>query len=279
MKMYCDIKSVCDKYGLVVFLGGGSALGTIRHHGFIPWDDDLDLNMPREDYEKLLGVLEKELGDEYNFSAPNTDCVDSAFLKIYKKGTILSEIFANQKYQGVWIDVFPIDYAPETLYMQKLKGFLVDALIFVGISLFIAQKNNNAVRLHYKEKNKLLRYKVAIFLNKIFPIQYKSIYNLVDKILKKTRKSKVSTVAVGRARYAGECISSTSLFPPRELDFDGLKVNVYKNVEEYLRKLYGDYMKIPSPEERECHYVSDFYIPKGLTWKTIQAKNYHLIRK
>lgn len=75
---------------------------------------------------------------------------------------------------------------------------------------------------------------MAIFLNKIFPIQYKSVYNLVDKILKQTRKSKVSTVAVGRAQYAGECISSTSLFSPGELDFDGLKVNVYKNVEEYL---------------------------------------------
>ncbi|MGM9579929.1 MAG: LicD family protein, partial [Anaerovibrio sp.] len=88
--MYCDIKAVCDKYNLTIVLGGGSALGAVRHKGFIPWDDDLDLNMPRKDYEKLLSVLEAELGKEYYFSAPHTKGVESQFLKIHKKDTTFS---------------------------------------------------------------------------------------------------------------------------------------------------------------------------------------------
>ena len=91
--------------------------------------------------------------------------------------------------------------------------------------------------------------------------------------------SSCATVATGRARYAGECMPMADLFPVREIYFDGIKVNVYNNVEKYLTKLYGDYMKIPPVEKREHHSVSKFYISDNIGWLTEQAKNYTLKRK
>jgi lipopolysaccharide cholinephosphotransferase len=70
LTMYKDIKSVCDRHGLSLIAAGGTALGAIRHHGFIPWDDDMDLFMFREDYEKLSLVFDEELGENYYLLAP-----------------------------------------------------------------------------------------------------------------------------------------------------------------------------------------------------------------
>ena len=72
LEMYSDILRVCEKYNIRVMLGGGSALGAVRHGGFIPWDDDLDLIMPREDYNKFISVFDKELSDLYEITSPNS---------------------------------------------------------------------------------------------------------------------------------------------------------------------------------------------------------------
>lgn len=279
LRMYCDIKAVCDKYNLTIVLGGGSALGAVRHNGFIPWDDDLDLNMPRKDYEKLLSVLENELGEEYYFSAPHSKDVESQFLKIHKKDTIFSDIFDKCENTGVWIDIFPIDYAPNSVLMQKVKGFLVDVLVYISISLFISQKSNELVFKHYKENGRFIRYCIAKMTNILLPISHKKIFNFIDSIAFCKNASNYVTVATGRARYAGECMPIADLFPVRELYFDGIKVNVYNNVEGYLSRLYGDYMKIPPVEKREHHSVSKFYISDDVGWLTERAKNYTLKRK
>ena len=89
-QMHNDIIALCDKYGITIMLGGGSCLGAIRHKGYIPWDDDLDLMMPREDYEKLIKLYEEgKINEKYLFEYPQKDRdVKNIFLKIYLKGTI-----------------------------------------------------------------------------------------------------------------------------------------------------------------------------------------------
>lgn len=278
MKMYCDIKYVCDKYDISVALGGGSALGAIRHRGFIPWDDDLDLNMPRKDYEKFLEIMGKELGNEYEFSAPGTDCVDSPCLKIYKKDTINYEIYENNKYQGIWVDVFPIDKAPKYKCLQRIKGFIVDVFYFFNVSLFISQKDNPLVHQAYKLSNRVWRYYLAKAIGFLCPINYKNFYNMFDRFVSNCSNGKYLTIATGRNKYAGECMMTSDLFPLREADFEGIKVNVYRNVEKYLANLYGDYMQIPPVEKRERHYTSKFFISDNIVWHTEQADNYHLSR-
>lgn len=137
LHMLKDIDMVCCKHNITYMLGGGTALGAVRHKGFIPWDDDLDINMPRQDYENFIKIMNEELGEYYEFSYPNSKNVEYPFLKIHKKDTKFIELFDNGFFDGVWIDVFPIDYAHENNLIRYMKGVAADFILYViGISLF-----------------------------------------------------------------------------------------------------------------------------------------------
>ncbi len=279
MKMYLDIKYVCDKYNLTIFLGGGSALGGIRHKGFIPWDDDMDLNMKRGDYEKLISVLKEELGNEYDFSAPNSSCVDTPYLKIYKKDTYFPEVFSNMTYTEIWIDVFPIDYAPKTKIMQKVKGIISDLLYFISVSTYIYQnKNEDVAEAYTRNWRRSIRYYIGLLIGLIIRADYRYLYNLFNEFITCKCPTKTMTVATGRNKYYGECLSMDDIFPPRKINFNGEEANVYHNVEKYLTRLYGDYMTIPPIEKREHHFIKGIKINEDIKWKTENAKKFRLVK-
>ncbi len=95
IEMYKDIMNVCHKYGLQVSLSGGSALGAVRHHGFIPWDDDIDLMMPRKDYDIFLKVANDELGNKYYIATPSLRCSNQndIILRVLNKDIVFRDIF------------------------------------------------------------------------------------------------------------------------------------------------------------------------------------------
>jgi lipopolysaccharide cholinephosphotransferase len=116
LMMYNDVAKLCKENNLTLMLGGGSALGAVRHNGFIPWDDDLDLMMYRPDYDKLISLLESgALSDKYEFSAPNPHSISTnRFLMIYLKGTTLEEVGTSNLSvpKGIKLDVFAIVNVP-----------------------------------------------------------------------------------------------------------------------------------------------------------------------
>lgn len=137
MEILMDVAKVCEKYNIKWFADYGSLLGAARHGGFIPWDDDLDINMPRHDYEKFIAVMHEELGEFY----PQSNNVDYSFLKIYKKDTIFKEVFNDMSCDGIWIDIFPIEYAPNNKLVRQVKGVIADVILHgVAASLLIAKK-------------------------------------------------------------------------------------------------------------------------------------------
>lgn len=272
LKMLKDIDFVCKKYNLTYMLGGGTALGAVRHQGFIPWDDDLDINMPRDDYDRLLGVMEKELGDYYDFSYPQSSHVEYPFLKIYKKGTRFVELLDDMEYDGIWIDVFPVEFAPDNKVKRFFKGIISDFLIFgLSSSLMIANKNNKLTKAMFlKDWRRKIRYYLAIMLGKIlFFWSYKKVINFSDWFVRGSKDSSIVTVPTGRAHYLGECLPINVVFPIRKIKFCDMDANVYNNVEIYLRKLYGNYMKIPPEDKREKHYIADFFIMSDVKWKVV----------
>ena len=122
---------VCEKNQLTYFLIGGSCIGAVRHHGFIPWDDDIDVGMPREDYEKLVEIAADELNPEYFFqnyhSEKNCGLI---FGKIRKNNTILSENYSYHihMHQGVWIDIFPYDQIGDKPELSKWDSRVISIL-------------------------------------------------------------------------------------------------------------------------------------------------------
>lgn len=121
-----EFSKICQKHNLTYFLVGGSCLGMIRHKGFIPWDDDIDLGMPRKDYQKFCEIAKAELPDDLvlqNFDTePQCGLV---FGKIRKKGTILSENYSYHinMNQGVWIDIFPYDFVSNNKWIRKIDYY------------------------------------------------------------------------------------------------------------------------------------------------------------
>ena len=106
---------ICEKHDLTYYLVGGTLLGAVRHQGFIPWDDDIDVAMPRADYDRLVEVCGEDLGAEYFYQSPETDpYYFLTYAKIRKNGTeIYEERFKDARFhKGIFIDVFPLDFCP-----------------------------------------------------------------------------------------------------------------------------------------------------------------------
>ena len=110
-----EIKRICDENNIKYFIIAGTLLGAVRHGGFIPWDDDMDIGMLREDYEKFLEIAKKDLGDDFFLQTPETDkSYGLNFAKVLLKGTVLMEesTASNNAKKGIFVDIFPFDVAP-----------------------------------------------------------------------------------------------------------------------------------------------------------------------
>lgn len=265
LEMYLDILRVCEKYNIRVMLGGGSALGAVRHGGFIPWDDDLDLLMPRKDYDRFISLFENELSESYDITSPNSKYnVSNIFTKIYKKNTELIEIFnvTSDTPKGVYVDIFPIEYVPENKLIRFVKGFFANITYYIGNSALMYQLRNDVVKDYFLASTEgKINYRIRMIIGFFASfISYKKWFNLYDKFFARGKVSNLCGVPAGRAHYFGEILPEEVFLPPKEIIFEGRKAFVPNNVDRYLRNLYGNYMEIPPAEKRERHYYVKFKI-------------------
>lgn len=263
LEMYRDVNSVCLKYDLDLIGSGGTALGSHRHHGFIPWDDDMDFNMARSDCEKLKEIFEDELGDKYLLSCPNYKNKPTArFYKIYKKGTTFIEIDGGKDYpRNIFIDIFPIDNVPENKALRTVKGCIAHAIMFIASRVQTYEtKNNDMIIYRSATKESLKMYKLELLIGRLFSfMSFEQWVNFLDKYLAKTKKSADCNVPTGRKHYFGSIKRWDDFFPVSHGDFEGLDIKLPNNIHKYLTGLYGkSYMQIPPVDKREKHFVLDF---------------------
>lgn len=264
LEMYKDISKLCDEHGLIYMMGGGSCLGAVRHQGFIPWDDDLDLMMPRDSYEKLILLLSNNLlGDQYEYDTPNKnkDCKNT-FLKIYCKGTYDVEITSENAPgpKGIFIDVFPMDYAPANMFMRKLKALCSDFPQAVcSCVLYVEYPSALYKEFMLQTDEGRRRYKHRMFLGKFFGIiPHRKWVWWFDRLNAKSKRSNYLTIPTGRKHYIGETQLADVFFPVQKGVFEGIEVNIPSNYDAYLTSLYGNYMQVPPVEKRERHFVYKF---------------------
>lgn len=271
LNMYKDIAEVCNKNALPLMLIGGSALGAVRHKGFIPWDDDLDLAMPRNAYDKLIELLEAgALRENYEYNVPSRR-VDSKnnFLKIYRKKTTDAEIFEdNMPFpKGVFIDIFPIENAPATSFLTSIRGKIVDTFSIISTCVLFSQYKSETYKEYMQgDKDAYKRYKLRMFIGRVarlFGSHQKWVY-WNDRIAQYKKETGFVTIPTGTKRYCGEMVKKDVLLPVSPGVFEGIEVSLPHNPDAYLTNMYKNYMWIPPVEKRERHFVYKFSLTEEL---------------
>lgn len=261
LDMMEDLDSIFQDYGIQYYLGGGSALGAIRHQGFIPWDEDLDLNMFRESYDKLIQIFDQEprLYEKYYLCENSYDNeFDVNFMKIKLKGTVYQEyLYSDYSKDGVFIDIFPVENVPNSSLVRKFHGSLIHLLLLICSCLrFYEKKEKYFTFSNEKDYIKLVKKKARI--GKIFSIFGLNFFLRFSKKMMsscKNKNSKYLTVPTGRKHYFDEMILRDDVLPLQRVPFEHLSLPVANHNDVYMTHLFGDYMKIPKKENREQHFI------------------------
>ena len=254
-----DILSVCASEGIEYALGGGSALGACRHQGFIPWDDDLDINMSRADWSRFRAAFIARFGEKYAIyepSAPKDYAL--AFPRIRLRGTRVvtrEDLLASNVEPGAFIDVFLFENVPDNALLRHIHAFGSLALGF----LYSCRKQffeRHLLRKWGMNSASFRLKRVIGFFLAVLPLGFWT--RVWDKwnSVSSNACSHFVTCPVGRKHYLGELAPRTEMAGTRPLTFEGRSVCVPAGLEHYLTRLYGaNYMTPPPPEKRERHVV------------------------
>lgn len=257
-----DFIAICKKYDLSYIMDGGSGIGVVRHQGFIPWDDDIDVAMPRKDYDVFLAVLEDEMGDKYKILNPLIDKNYACNVtKMQKKGTKFVP-YAGKDLKCdfcIDIDIFPLDkVAPgKAASARQLK-----TTWFLNKLIFICGSGDPVIPLKGAAKAAAsVIIKFAHAMLKLFHVSPAFLFRILER--EEQRYNDTDSTYYNNFRSTDaprQYISETELFPLCEMKFEGLTVTMPKEYDKYLRRIFGDYMQLPPKEQRvnHCPYLLDF---------------------
>lgn len=238
---------LCEREELTYYAQGGTALGAVRHNGFIPWDDDLDVGMPRGDYEKLKRLSEKMNGQSpyyIEFPGERKDFV-YPYCKIYDTRTTLIENTRYKTKRGIFIDVFPIDGIGNTME-ESIRNFKR-----------IDYKNNLlCTQICALRKGRELYKNASIVLLRAVPfLDHLKIIKDIDKLSKLYDYDECNYVANLCGNWHEKEIMDKRWVEKSILcKFEDAQIYIPENYDEYLTRMYGDYMKLPPVEKQITHH-------------------------
>jgi len=245
----------CEKYNLKYYFTGGALIGVVRHKGFIPWDDDIDLGFPRKDYDKLHELLKKEMPEGFalcnRFTEENWHFAMSQFIDL--ESEIEINLAEEPRLAHIWIDVFPLDGLPNNMITRwfKVKIILMHRYL-IQIANISTQVDSHRSRPWYEKA--ILGFCKVIPIGKM--INTEKILNHLEKILRKNDFDKGNWCGNMLGRYREREVVLKEWFgTPQKGVFEGQAVNIPEKSHEILKALYGDYMKLPPEKERETHGV------------------------
>lgn len=245
-----EVHRICEKHGITYYMIAGTLLGAVRHGGFIPWDLDIDIGMPREAYERFKTVCRTELDERYVYldhtSHPN---YFRPHALVARKDTRLHIKYdhVNPKTMdlGVYLDVFPLDNAPDD---ETLRQKQAQALRRV--------RKFKEYRLPYsysfKKWKRYAHYAVSGLLSWV-SVEQINVYQ--QKLMQKYRQSQTACICsmASQYAYAKQCMPRDIYGTPVLLEFEGRKYYAPEKYTEYLTRLYGDYMQLPPDEKRQAN--------------------------
>lgn len=253
-EMLLQIKRICNKYRLQYYLSGGTFLGAVRHQGFIPWDDDMDIALPREDYQKFVSVVNRELpeGLEFKSYSLDKDYHHPVARLINYKICVKNNSFREARIEPAWIDIFPLDGMPNGILSSNIhKIHLLWRKVMIGWANYEDLQDSKPNRPWYE--------KILMFIGKTLkPGKFMDLqkqYAKLEKTLMKypAKNSKVYMNFNGIYRFNSIMEKSIYYGDGAMYTFEGEQFPAPANYDAYLTKIYGDYMKLPSVEKRNTH--------------------------
>lgn len=237
------IDNLCRDNGIIYYIMGGTALGAVRHGGFIPWDDDLDIFMTPEQYNKFKSVFYKTESTEFILQEWRTDSKYLEYAKVRMNDTtFIEEHFKDRKdmHHGIYVDIMILHKVPENRIIQKLVYFESKFVTLYGLS------QRNWVP---KSKSQALVLKSLKFLpcKLMARIAYRHIYKY------DSRKNNFKYCYwITPAKFKNGLFDKTFFEKPVDINFEDAKLLGSEKIKEYLEYRYGDYMKLPSEEQRKA---------------------------
>lgn len=250
-----DIHRVCVEHGLKYYMIGGTALGSIRHKGFIPWDVDIDIAMPREDYEKFVTVYSNDLKTQFGCHDYRTDkkhFSPHAIVALNGSKVIFptTELNPHPTYggYGLYVDILPLDSVPDDASLRNIHKKKLSNIEYL---------RNLKMCMIYQYNSWLTR-KVKMLVSKLLPVslywinsRQQEIAQMFNHLSEDETHDICSTLS--HYKYEKLCMPDIVWGTPTLSEFEGRMYYAQEQVTEYLRLLFGDYMKLPSVEhQREC---------------------------
>ena len=250
MMILKDVIKVCEENDIGYCMYGGSLLGAIRHKGFIPWDDDIDILMLQNDYDRFIEVMQKTQSDKYELvNAEITPGFYLTFTKVMLKGTIFEEWWVEQVdfEQYINIDVFPLCNVSNNKYKRFFEvklGRIYDRLLsMASIKLVHHPPATRFIANSIHHVLKFLGLSTTFFNKRLW------------KILNKYRDGDCEFVCEIGALNLPQVYRKADLVPFKKAKFEDIEVNIANDSDAILTQIFGDYMQLPPEEKRYNHAV------------------------
>lgn len=244
------IDKLCREHGIVYYIMGGTALGAIRHGGFIPWDDDLDIFMTPDQYEKFKKVFDTEHSEQFVIQEWRTTPDYLEYAKVRMNGTtFIEEVFKDRKdlHQGIYVDIMILHKVPENVLVQKLVYLESKFVTLYALSQRNWKPKNNKQKLVLNS----LKFLPCYWMARVF---YKRIYKYDDR-----KKDFKYCYWITPAKFKNGLFDASFFLNPIDIPFEDTKLMGSKRIKDYLQYRYGDYMKIPSAAEQKANVHAMIY--------------------
>ena len=275
LELYHRLEEICEKHSLRFVTGFGTTLGAIRHKGFIPWDDDMDFLMPREDYEKLIRIAPGELDEiRYALLEPRTTPgYVMAFAKLSRRDSLFLEAVDEHVtyHNGICVDIFPMDYWPQDKKARDRVAFRCYVLLRLCVLASYGRPKLPAGMTRGKRAAANAGCMCIHGLLKLLRMTTPKLYARYLKLAARTSPEEADHYVtdmcwcwIRKDGMIGLQYRDEDLFVPLRVPFEDTTVPVPAKYDSYLTIAYRDYMKLPPVEKRHSHKPSVLVFPEEM---------------